>query len=223
MKNKDFSTNVSSIINASEAILRNYNGEPLKPGEKLFPIIQSDLFIEENVTNPDSITYVGFGGKTYKAVLTAIPEYSVPEARAQNNYTINDEQGRYWDKECISLDETKDEFGLDLGASPSAEEVFIEPDALALVKELIQPLIDKSPKLAYAYLLKATGISGKDFERAMKLGHDAANTVRKEAERILEAGIANYDIDSLKANKSRNEDYYLKAAYDVLDRLMDLI
>ncbi len=130
---------------------------------------------------------------------------------------------KYWGKDCISLDEAKDEYDLDLGSSPSTEDECLPPDAYYLLQDLIKPLLGKSPKHALAFLLKATGVDGKEFADKMKLGHDAANTVRKEAERILEAGIANYDVDSLKANKSKNEDYYIEAAYDILDRLMDLI
>ncbi len=223
MTNGNSSSNVSSTINASKAILRNYNGEPLKPGEKLVPIIQDDLFIAENVTNPDSITYVEFNGKLIKAVLTAIPEESTREAFSQCNYSINETMNKYWGKDCISLDEAKDEYDLDLGSSPSAEDECLPPDAYYLLQDLIKPLLRKSPKHALAFLLKATGVDDKEFANKMKLGHDAANTVRKEAERILEAGIANYNIDSLKANKSKNEAYYLDTAYDILDRLMELI
>ena len=216
-------SNVSSTNSSTKKVLRNYNGEPLKPGEKLVPIIQDDLFIAENVTNPDSITYVGFNGKLIKAVLTAIPEESTREAFSQRNYSINETMNKYWSKDCISLDEAKDEYDLDLGSSPSTEDECLPPDAYYLLQDLIKPLLGKSPKHALAFLLKATGVDGKEFADKMKLGHDAANTVRKEAERILEEGIANYDVDNLKANKSKNEAYYLEAAYDILDRLMDLI
>ncbi len=216
-------SNVSSTINASKAILRNYNGELLKPGEKLVPIIQDALYIAENVTNRDSLTYVGFNGNLIKAVLTAIPEEASREAYSQRNYSINEAMNKYWEKGCISLDEVKDDYDLDLGSSLSAEDECLPPDAYYMLQDLIKPLLRKSPKHALAFLLKVIGIDGKDFADKMKLGHDAANTVRKEVERILEAGIANYDVDSLKANKSKNEDYYVETAYAILDRLMDFI
>lgn len=223
MTNGNFSSNVSATINASKTVLRNYNGEPLTPGEKLVPIIQDALYIAENVTNRDSLTYVGFNGNLIRAVLTAIPEEATREAYSQRNYSINEAMNKYWEKGCISLDEVKDDYGLDLGSSPSAEDECLPPDAYYMLQDLIKPLLKKSPKHALTFLLKVIGVDGKEFADKMKLGHDAANTVRKEVERILEAGIANYDVDSLKANKSKNEDYYVETAYAILDRLMDFI
>ena len=96
----------------------------------------------------------------------------------ENNYTINDVQGSYWDKGSVSIDEVEDEYGFALGSSPSAEEACLEPEALSLIKELIVPLIDKSPKHAFAYLLKATGINGQEFEQILGDGEAQGSLAR---------------------------------------------
>ena len=57
----------------------------------------------------------------------------------------------------------------------------------------------------------------------MQLGHDAANTVRKDVDAIIAAGLKNFNATEFKASKSSKEEYYLQAAYEILDKLVELV
>lgn len=50
-----------------------------------------------------------------------------------------------------------------------------------LFSDLIHHLIDRSPKHGLAALLLLNGSKGAKFQEKMHLGHDAANTVRKQS------------------------------------------
>ena len=56
----------------------------------------------------------------------------------------------------------------------------------------------------------------------MHLGHDAANTVRKQAEGYLKAGLANINMDEIQVRRSKHTDYYREEAYRLLDALLKL-
>ncbi len=227
MKNTTLVTvNVEVAIEAAKAATKapktslNYDCSPLKPGEVLIPMIVDDLFIQENVTNPDSITQVGFGGKTRKAVLVAVPEEYAKEVRSQNNLVINEDLGHYATKEgAVSIDEMEDEFELGLAAVPSFEEKLFDSDMTDAIREGFAPILAKSPKLGLAVILRTFGVQGKDFEEAMHLGHDAANTVRAEADRIIAVGLKNCNIEELVSHKTKYTDEYLKMANELLDNL----
>lgn len=220
----NLSVTVNVAIEEAKKEPRNYNGEPLKPGEVLVPMIKDDLFIQENVTNPDSIVQVGRNGKFRKAVLIAVPEEYASVVRSDNNLIINEDLGHYATKEnCISLDELQDEFELELGTVPSFEDSLFESDEMEMFKAAIAPLLKKSPKHGLATLLRLTGSEGKEFEKAMQLGHEAANNVRKDVDAIIAAGLKNFNAAEFKASKSSKEEYYLQAAYEILDKLVELI
>lgn len=67
----------------------NCNGHPLKANEVLVPVLEDDLFIKENVTNPDSIITLSLAGQSFQAVLEAVDK---------KNETIAREQFDYWQK-----------------------------------------------------------------------------------------------------------------------------
>ena len=56
----------------------------------------------------------------------------------------------------------------------------------------------------------------------MHLGHDAANTVRKQAEDFLRCGLVNIDINGIHSKKSKNTAYYREEAYHLLDALLKM-
>lgn len=222
VSNISVTVNVAADIEAKKQLL-NYNGEPLKEGEVLVPMIKDDLFIKECVTNPDSITRISRNGKSFRAVLVAVPAEYAAVVTSDNNLEVNEELGHYTKKNSVSLNELMDEYEFEIGVESELDKKLAEQDAMDMFREYVAPLLAKSPKHAYAYLLRLTGVQGKEFETLMQLGHDAANTVRKEVDNIVSMGIKAYDVDALKANKSRNAEYYLQAAYELLDQLINLI
>ncbi len=221
--NLSVTVNVAKAIEEAKKEHRNYDGRPLKPGEVLVAMIKDDLFIQNNVTNPDSITTIKRNGKVYRAVLVAVPEEYADVVKSDNNLEINEDLGHYAKKGQISTDELQYEFELELISVPSFEDSLFESDAEEMFKAAIAPLLKKSPKHGYAALLRLIGTEGKEFENAMQLGHDAANTVRKDVDAIIAAGLKNFNAAEFKASKSSKEEYYLQAAYEILDKLVELI
>lgn len=91
-----------------------------------------------------------------------------------------------------------------------------------LFSELIHHLIDRSPKHGLAALLLLNGSKGAKFQEKMHLGHDAANTVRKQSAELLKAELANIDLDEIQSKRSKHTDYYREEAYRLLDALLKL-
>ena len=91
-----------------------------------------------------------------------------------------------------------------------------------LITDLIHQLIEQSPKHGFAALLLINNIKGKEFHEKMHLGHDAANTVRKQAEDFLRCGLVNIDIHGIHSKKSKNTAYYREEAYRLLDALLKM-
>ncbi len=223
-KNISVTVNITEAIDEAKKTLLNYNGEPLKPGEVLVPMIKDDLFIRTNVTNPDSIITISESGTYSTAVLVAVPEEYAAVVRSVNNLIINEDLGHYAAKKgAVSIDEVRDEFELELNAVPSFEDSLFESDAMEMTRKLFDPILKKSPKHAAAMLLHLAKVQGKEFEEAMQLGHDAANTIHKAVSIIDEVGIAGFDVANLKANRSSKDADYLKLAYKLLDDLINLI
>ena len=91
-----------------------------------------------------------------------------------------------------------------------------------LITDLIHQLIEQSPKYGFAALLLINNIKGKEFHEKMHLGHDAANTVRKQVEDFLRCGLVNIDINGIHSKKSKNTAYYREEAYHLLDALLKM-
>ena len=119
-----------------------------------------------------------------------------------------------------------DDYDLDLGSVPSPEDEMIARETTQetgeLFSDLIHHLIERSPKHGLAALLLLNGSKGAKFQEEMHLGHDAANTVRKQAEGYLKSGLANINMDEIQVKRSKHTDYYREEAYRLLDALLKL-
>lgn len=212
------------MSNRVNKITRNYNGEELKPGEVLVPIMYDAAYAKENCTNPECIKSICKGGRWFKVMYMAVPEELAPLKLSSFNLELNELLGHYAVPNSVSLDQMADEYGLDLGSVPSPEDEMIvretKQETGELFSDLIHHLIDRSPKHGLAALLLLNGSKGAKFQEEMHLGHDAANTVRKQAEGYLNAGLANINMDEIQFKKSKHTDYYRKEAYRLLDVLM---
>lgn len=207
-------------------ITRNYNNEPLKPGEVLVPTMYDANFAKANCTNPDCIKTITLAGRNFKVLYVAVPESVSKAAHNSFNLAVNEQLGHYVVKDSVSLDQMADEYDLDLASVPSPEEKMIaraaKQETGELFSNLIHHLIDRSPKHGLAALLLLNGSKGAKFQEKMHLGHDAANTVRKQSADLLKAGLANIDLDEIKSKKSKHTDYYREEAYRLLDALLKL-
>lgn len=86
-------------------------------------------------------------------------------------------------------------------------------------------ICNKAPKHAYAAILMALGIKGKEFADSLRLGHDAANTVRKQVESLAPDSVYNINqlnFEQLKVRNSKNDRYYIAQAGKALDLLIDM-
>lgn len=203
-------------------ITHNYNGEPIRPGEVLVPTVYDEAFVRANCTNPDCIRTIPVGGRCFKALYVAVPENVAPAVRNSFNLYVNEQLGHYRKEGTSSLDQDQDEFDFAPVTVPSAEDQVIGNETVAQFSAALDDLIQQSPKLGYAVLLLMDGSRGAAFCEQLHLGHDAANTVRQQAEEILKAGLANIDINKISCKHSKHTDYYKKQAYRLLNTLLEM-
>ncbi|SFL57623.1 hypothetical protein SAMN05216390_1552 [Lachnospiraceae bacterium KH1T2] len=52
---------------------------------------------------------------------------------------------------------------------------------------------------------------------------ECSNVIKKEVEQLYQVGLENIDLSSIKANKTKNTEYYLEAANKALDSLLDIL
>ena len=204
---KSDKTNIITNKESKRTITRNYNGESLKPGEVLVPTMYDEAFAKANCTNPECIKTITLAGRKFKVLYIAVPETVSKAAHNSFNLAVNEQLGHYAVPNSVSLNQTA------RAAKQETGELF---------SDLIHHLIDRSPKHGLAALLLLNGSKGVKFQEKMHLGHDAANTVRKQSADLLKVGLANIDLDEIKSKKSKHTDYYREEAYRLLDALLKL-
>lgn len=204
----------------------NYNGEAIKAGEVMIPFEYTELDALY-CTNPECIKTIHKAGRKFKVIYKAVPEAYAKIGTSAFNLYQNESLGHYDIPNSVSMDGVQDEFELNLDVAPSVEDTFMEKEekneALELFKSLVNTLVAKSPRLAYAVLLTHVGIKGEEFYTKMQLTHDPANRIRKQADVILREGLANLDIGGLRCYKSKNDEYYREEAYKLLDMIIEMI
>ena len=143
---------------------------------------------EEACVNKECVKTVYQGGKGFKVIYKAVPDEWAKIAKSALNLVQNEVLGHYDVPNSISRDSVSDEYGLELGTVSSAEEEALKQDGLnetlAIFVNLVETLIEKSPKLGYAVMLIRTDVKGKDFYSKMSLTRDPANRIRQQAESI---------------------------------------
>lgn len=201
----------------------NYNGEEIKPDEVMVPFEYTELDAE-NCSNPDCIKTVRQGGRYFKVIYKAVPQEWAKDAASALNLVQNEELSHYAVPNSVSMDTVGDEYGLELGKSPSAAEVFEKQDSLdeniRIFHEKVMLLIDKAPKIGYAVLLMFNGSKGAEFSEKLRLKHDGANKVRRVAERILLDGLMNTDLSCISCKRNNYTDIYREEAIDLLDEIV---
>ena len=214
------------IASRVNSITRNYNNEPLKPGEVLVPTMYDAAFAKAHCTNPDCIKSINVAGRNFKVLYMAVPESVAKAARSSFNLSLNEQLGHYTVPNSVSLDQLADDYDLDLASVPSPEDIMMERESKAetvtLFADLVHHLIDCSPKHGLAALLLLNDVKGAEFHEKMHLGHDAANTVRKQSADLLNEGLANINMDELHIKQSKHSEYYRAEAYRLLDALLKL-
>ncbi|WP_147355208.1 hypothetical protein [Clostridium sp. OM02-18AC] len=214
------------MTNRVNSITRNYNNEPLKPGEVLVPTMYDAAFAKAHCTNPDCIKIITIAGRNFKVLYMAVPESVAKAARSSFNLALNEQLGHYAVPSSVSIDQLADDYDFDLATVPSPEDMMIEQENKAetatLFANLVHHLIDRSPKHGLAALLLLNDVKGAEFHEKMHLGHDAANTVRKQSADLLKAGLANVDMDKLHIKQSKHNEYYRTETYRLLDALLKL-
>lgn len=136
-----------------KAFTANYNGEPIKDGEVMvaFPCTKLDA---ECCVNRECIDYIKKGGKVFRVIYKAVPECWAKTARSALNLVENEELGHYAVPNSVSADMLLDEFEMEVGTVPSAEDVLLGDDELdldrilAIFADLMETLIASHPKSA---------------------------------------------------------------------------
>lgn len=208
----------------NQTITRNYNSEELKPNEVLVPTMYDEAFAKACCTNPECIKTIPVGGKNFKVMYIAVPEEIASAARNSFNLAVNEQLGHYAVKNSVSPDQMTDDYDFDLASVPSAEDEVLErferDETADLIADTLHHLIERSPKHGLAALLLINNIKGNEFHEKMHLGHDAANTVRRQTKEMMKQGLANIDIDEIRAKHSKHTEYYIKEANRLLDALL---
>ncbi len=214
-------------VNAGK-VLRDYDGRPLEPGEELVGVVLSKDFIDINVTNPDSLKIFVAGKSVRKVVLVAFSKEEAAIAKSQLHFIQNEDNGKYTpvteETTDIQYDEGDEKTPDPLtNVEAQVEDKVLKEKAFEIFGPYFERLMAASPKHAYAFLLIMNGIKGKEFNEMMRLGHECANEIKKEVEQFYAKGLENIDLENLKANRTKNTDYYIEAANKALESLLSLL
>jgi len=150
-----------------------------------------------------------------------------PRKKGENHCSCAEcpDRGKYEkrDKSFISIDFAIDNYEMEFATEKSAEEEFFDNEGYTDVPEgfirFAEDMIDKSPKHACAMLLMSLGYKGDRFAEQMQLTKVGANYVRSQVKELAPNGITNIaqiDLTALKANRSKNEEYYRREARKAL-------
>lgn len=203
----------------------NFNGEDIKPDEVMIPFEYTDGDVG-NCTNPDCIKTVNQGSRKFRVIYKAVPQEWEKVGRSAFNLVQNEALGHYNVPNSVSMDGLMDEYELEIGSTPSAEDaVMAEEDmkeALNTFVELMHTLIEKSAKIGYAVLLMHTGVKGEEFYGKMRLSRNPANLIQQQAQNILRGGLANINVSDLKGYKNQYEEEYRAEAYKLLDEIVKM-
>ena len=204
----------------------SYDYSSLKPNEVLVPFPYDEVFAKTNITNPDCIGYVTMCGKRFKVMYLPVDKKYEKVAKSSLNLVENEALGHSRVPNSVSMDSLQDDYELNLVTTPSPDEISAKKEqyqeALDKLVAILKSIIEKSPKHGLATLLRMFEVKGKEFQEELNLGHDAANTVRKQVDEYLAQGLGNIDIDGIKSRKSKNNDLYKEKAYRILDELIDM-
>lgn len=207
-------------------IIRNYDGKEIKANEVLVPTMYDEEFAKAYCTNPDCIRTITVAGRKFKVMYVAVSKECEKAAKSSFNLCVNEALGHYTVPNSVSMDNLQDDYDLNLATTPSPDEISAKKEhyqeTLDKLVSLLKSLIEKSPKHGLAILLRMFEVKGKSFQEELHLGHDAANTVRKQVDEYLAQGLGNIDINSIKSRKSKNNDLYKVKAYRILDTLIDM-
>ena len=217
---------------------RNYDGIPITSDQVIVPVIY-DPFLAENCVNPDCIGKRTIAGHSFKVIYVAVNKEWAKDATSQFNLLVNEELGHYsripaaLKKELEKKDRPQNPFIKraedESEAAPAADTDLLAQEEMESEKERIlkpfETFLDKAPKHAYAAILMALGVKGKEFADSLRLGHDAANTVRKQVESIAPDNVESINqlnFEQLKVRNSKNDRYYIEQASKALDLLIDM-
>lgn len=217
---------------------RNYDGNPITPEQVVVPFMY-DSFFAENCVNPDCIGKRTIAGHRFKVIYVAVNKEWAKDATSQFNLLVNEELGHYncipaaLKKELEKKDRPQNPFVKraedESESAPAADADLLSQEEMKLKKEQIlktfEAFLDKAPKHAYAAILMALGIKGKEFADSLRLGHDAANTVRKQVESLAPENVESVNqinFEQLKVRNSKNDRYYIEQAGKALDLLIDM-
>lgn len=111
----------------------------------------------------------------------------------------------------------------------SPEEMFVmkdehEQNFVQFINKL-QVLVENQPKWALGFLLLCQKIKGEEFAEKMRLGHDAANKLRKKISDYLPQStesIADIDFSDAKSSRSKLDGYYREEAQKFLELLIEM-
>lgn len=217
---------------------RNYDGNPITPEQVVVPFMY-DSFFAENCVNPDCIGKRTIAGHSFKVIYVAINKEWAKDATSQFHLLVNEELGHYsrvpaaLKKEPEKKDRPQNpsvkRADDESESAPAADADLLAQEEMESKKEQIlktfEAFLNKAPKHAYAAILMALGIKGKEFADSLRLGHDAANTVRKQVESLAPENVESVNqinFEQLKVRNSKNDRYYIEQAGKALDLLIDM-
>lgn len=218
---------------------RNYDNRVLNEDETLVPYFINEADLDSYV-NPDSIIRFFIGSVSVKCALTAFKKGDAANwAKAQFYSYIRDLNGQFHCKDSFSYNDFEeiDEIifkDKDKKKSKSGEkinrviarsketnpaEIYVREDN---VKRMVLRLMKEAPQLLAAAIFHRDGLSGSEFQKAMRLGHSRSAELQEELSDILHDMIyLGYDYVELPKRKSKYDDYYRKVALQRINEVLD--
>lgn len=156
-----------------------------------------------------------------------------PKKRGNNRVSCYEcpKRGMYERKDNtpISIDEQRDKHNWSLAISHGADARVLAEEELEQARrrfvDMIEAVMEKSPKHGLAIILMGMGYKGAEFAERMHLKHDAASRICSQIRSAAPDRISDFsefDVHNLKVNKSGDSNFYRREAYKALDVLLEM-
>ena len=203
----------------------NYDNRPLADDETLILYFKNEADAA-NLKNPKSIVSFVIGTTLVTGVLTAFKKGIEAETAKKQFYSyINDLNGHFHCANCTSLEGMKEKHDLEKGSDDNNPAYTAE--LVENATKIVERLTNEAPQLMAAIIFHREGLTGKDFEEAMRISHDRSATIQNKLTFVLHKMMTEgYDAVELNVRATKHDQYYkhiiIEHMNEILDDLMEM-